>query len=929
MSETIPEGQLICNSPYEMPRRHWRYDRERKFFELIEGRRSAGYLTSSGTKAVDDPGIFHELPLVNKIRKRVDEWREKHYPGITGMTKKLLEHWNNPDERKNSAKFFFCQLEAIETLIWLKEAPDSEKQGIEIPSDGGPFQRICCKMATGAGKTIVMGMLIAWQVLNKVAYPNDTRFSKKFLIVAPGLTVKKRLEVLGPFRENNIYVEFNIIPSSLFDNLRQGKVVIHNWHILMPLEENPYGIVKKGPESNEAFTRRILGEWNARNFIVINDEAHHAWRIKPGEELDVAKEDIDTATRWMQGLDRLHNTRNILNCYDFSATPFIPSGKGISEEMLYDWIVSDFALNDAIESGLVKTPRIAIRDDGRLSKEYRSRFYHIYVDEEVKDDISRKAKPEEPLPALVKNAYFFLGKDWLETEKLWKEKPSPVPPVMITVCNRTETAARIEYSFRNKRFDFEGLGDPNKMLHIDSKVLKEAESKETAGGEGEDNGDNGIKEVADGTAVRLSLKDKGEELRDKVATVGKVGKKGQYVQNIIAVMMLSEGWDAKTVTHIMGLRAFTSQLLCEQVVGRGLRRTSYDVNPETGLFAPEYVNVFGIPFTFLPVEGVSRSTPSPATAATSIEPYKSKKQYEISWPNIERIDRTYFPRLSIDWEKVEPLTINPEDTPMIVDIAPVIDGKPHVDKISTIDIEELGKKNRLQTSAFKITRDVYEKFKPEWKGNKEYLLFQIVKLVESFLESGKIIIANTTYEEELRRRVLIALNMTKIVHHIWSVITFQNIESVALTFNKEKPIRSTSDMMPWNTTRPCEYTKKSHVSHAVVDSRWEMTTVFELERNENVIAWVKNDHLGFDISYIFEGTPRKYWPDFLIRLKNGKILILEIKGQDSEKERTKRKYLEEWIDAVNKDGQFGKWIWDVAFEQSQVRGILRKYSDNQ
>lgn len=915
MSETI--DHLIINSPYEKPRQHWEYDREKRFFQLVEGRRPAGYLSSSGAKGFDDPGIFHELPLVNQIRKRVDAWRENNYPGVTGITKKLLEYWNNADERRDSNRFFFCQMESIETMIWLKEAPDSEKQGINIPSDGGPFQRICCKMATGTGKTIVMGMLFAWQVLNKVAYPTDARFSKKFLVVAPGLTVKKRLEVLDPDADNNIYNEFRIVPSSLYDNLRQGKIVIHNWHLLMPLEENPKSVVKKGKESDEAFTRRILGHTNSNNFVVINDEAHHAWRVKPDEKIDLSEELIEEATRWMEGLDRLHKTRNIITCYDFSATPFIPTGKGVSEETLYDWIVSDFSLNDAIESGLVKTPRIAIRDDGRFGKDYHSRFYHIYVDPDVKGDISRRAKAEEPLPDLVKNAYFVLGKDWLEAKKLWAEKGSPIPPVMITVCNRTETAARIEFSFKHKRFEIEGLDDAERILHIDSKVLKEAESKDTT---------EGLENTNDGTTV--SLKDKGEMLRKQVATVGKVGKAGEKIQNIIAVAMLSEGWDAKTVTHIMGLRAFTSQLLCEQVVGRGLRRTSYEPNPETGLFEPEYVNVFGIPFTFLPVEGSSRVVPQPPKPTTCIEPYKSKKQYEITWPNIIRIDRTYAPKLSLHWDKVEALTINPEDTPLIVDLAPVIDGKPHVDKISTIDIEKLGKKFRLQTSIFKITREIYDKFKPDWKGNKEYLLMQIVRLVEEFLKSGKIVIANTAFEEELRRRVLISLNMSKIVHHIWSVITFQNIESTTLVFDKEKPIRSTADMMPWYTSRPNEYTGKSHISHAVVDSRWEQASVFELERNENVEAWVRNDHLGFDISYVYEGVVHKYWPDFVIRLKNGIILVLEIKGQDTEKDRTKRKYLDEWVKAVNPVGRFGRWSWDVAFAQSEVRSIIRKHSES-
>jgi type III restriction enzyme len=908
MSQSI--DHLIINNPFETPQKHWYYDREKRLFRLLEGRRLAGYLTSSGTLGFDDPGIFKELDLVNRIRQRVDNWRNACYPGVTGITKKLLEHWN--DIERKEKKFFFCQLEAIETLIWISEAPEIEKHDIQIPNDGGPFRRLCSKMATGTGKTIVMGMLIAWHVLNKITYPTDSRFSKYFLIVAPGLTVKKRLEVLYPSSENNIYKEFDIIPTTSYESLRMAKIVIHNWHTLMQLDDKPRSVVKKGPETDEAFANRILVKNSSGCLNVINDEAHHAWRIKTGERADISKEEVEEATLWMEGLDRIHRVRGINMCYDFSATPYIPTGKGVSEETLYGWIVSDFSLNDAIESGLVKTPRAAIKDDARVGTDHRSRFYHIYMQSEVKSDLNRKADPNQPLPDLIKNAYFVLGKDWSETRKEWCKEKSAIPPVMITVCNRTETASRIEYSFRNKRFEIEELDDVGKMLHIDSKVLAEAEIKN------ED-------EMKENGSFRSTSKVKGEELREIVTTIGKVGKPGHNIQNVIAVQMLSEGWDAKNVTHIMGLRAFTSQLLCEQVVGRGLRRLSYQVNSQN-FFDPEHVIVLGIPFTFLPVEGYGQAVSPPPKPTTCIEPDVSKKVHEITWPKIIRIDRIYNPKLSLNWNKISLLTIRSEDTSLNVDLAPMLEGKPHLDKLSKIQIEELGSKYRLQTSIFKIAREVYEEFKPStWIGNKEYLLIQIVNIVEQFLRSKKIKISNTFWEEEFRRRIIIVLNMIKIVHHIWSAIAFQNVTKTSLIFDSENPIRSTSDMMPWYTTKPAEPTKKSHVSHAVADSRWEEAAIYELENNDSVVSWVKNDHLGFDISYIHQGTVHKYWPDFLIKLKSGLILILEIKGMDTEKDRTKRKYLDEWVNSVNEDGRFGNWAWAVAFAQSEVRSIIREY----
>jgi len=915
--------QLIINSPYEMPTRHWSYNREKREFKLAQGRRPAGYVVASGrSKSFDDPGIFIELPLVNKIRKRVDSWRERGYPGVTGVTKKLLNYWQDPEER-HERRFFFCQLEAIETLIWLIEAPDADKQGIEIPSDGGQFRRLCNKMATGSGKTIVMAMLIAWQVLNKVTYPQDTRFSKHVLVVAPGLTVKSRLQVLNPSDSKNYYREFNIIPSSLYDKLRQGKVLITNWHALKPLDENAGPkVMKKGPESDEAFTKRVLGEMaSARNLIVINDEAHHAWR-EPAEskQKGVKKEYIEKATLWVGGLDRIHKQRGILNCFDFSATPFAPSGKKAAEEALFGWIISDFSLNDAIESGLVKTPRVVIRDDGKYTKEYKSRFYHIYMDDEVKDDLNRKAKPEELLPDLVTTAYYFLGRDWLETAKRWREAGQKTPPVMITVCNRTETAARIEYAFNHGLILIDELRAPDKTLRIDSKVLEKAESKVDT--------DDSLKDINDDDEqkVKLSQKDQAELLRLTVDTVGQVGRPGEQIQNVIAVAMLSEGWDAKTVTHIMGLRAFSSQLLCEQVVGRGLRRTSYEVNPETGFFETEYVNIFGVPFTFLPHEGGDGTPPPPPPPKTCIEPVPEKRQYEIKWPNIVRIEYIFRPRLQLDWQKVSPIELRAEDTPTLAELAPMVDGKPDVTKMTQIDLEELGRRYRKQKIIFEATRDIYDQMKPNWPGNREYLLFQLIKLVEEFIKSDKIVIPHLFDQSELRWRVLVTINMKKIVQHIFNAIKVENVESVEPVFDKEQPIRSTGDMMTWYTSKPCEVTRKSHISHVVFDSTWEASEAFELERNENVEAWVKNDHLGFEILYIYKGVVRKYRPDFLIRLTNGKMLVLEVKGRDDQQSKTKRESLNEWVKAVNAHGGFGRWCADVSYSISDVKEIIARHS---
>jgi type III restriction enzyme len=916
---------LIINSPYEEPKSYWESVRETRSHKLSYGRRPAGYVVATPqSKAFDDPGIFIEIPLVNAIRPRVKKWRQAGYPGVTGITKRLLEHWYNPEERENN-RFFFCQLEAIETLIWLAEAPASERVGIDIKSDGGPFKRLCSKMATGSGKTIVMAMLIAWHTLNKVTYAQDKRFAKNFLVIAPGLTVRSRLRVLLPAEDDSYYKEFNIVPSGLTEKLNQAKVRVRNWHALNWESDEKLAkkksVDKRGAKSDEAYVREVLAEMaNARNILVINDEAHHAWRVTGGTT-GLSKEELDEATKWVGGLDRINNARGILVCHDFSATPFVPSGRHSTEEALFSWIVSDFGLNDAIESGLVKTPRVVIRDDGKLSKDKKSRFYHLYNDDEVKDDLNRKALEQEPLPDLVINGYYLLGKDWLETYRSWKKRGLPTPPVMISVANRTETAARIKYSFDHKKIRIDELCMPERTLHIDSKVLDMAEAQdepltatETVSEDDDDaNGDN----------RKLTKKEQAELLRSTVDTVGQYGKPGERIQNVISVGMLSEGWDAKTVTHVMGLRAFSSQLLCEQVVGRGLRRTSYDVDEKTRLFKAEYVNIFGVPFTFMPHEGGEGPPPPPPPPKTRIEPLPEKNEFEIRWPNVIRIDHVFNKVLKLDVEKMPELILSAFDTPKIAELAPVVDGKPDLSKISEIDLDELGKRYRMQRIVFETSLELYDLMRTTWKGSRETLFAQLIPLVDKFISSDKLSISPPLFGlDEIRKRILITLNMRKVVQHVWEQIRFENSESIVPVFDTDKPIRSTGDMQAWYTARPCEPTKRSHINFCVYDSGWENTESFELDRNPNVAAWVKNEHLGFEIIYIFKGVVKKYRPDFIVKLVNGEYLILETKGQPSERDKAKRGFLDEWVQAVNQHGGFGKWRAERSEHSDDLMGIL-------
>jgi type III restriction enzyme len=923
----VAPTSLIINSPFVEPRRHWLENPDRTL-RIADERRPAGYEiidTRENTRRQEP------IPLVDDIRSRVAQWREAGWPGATAVTVELLNHWWDRDRVSGRQyPFYFCQIEAIETLIWHVEAAPEFRQGIYVPGDSGPFERLCNKMATGSGKTTVMAMIITWQVLNALTYPKSPRkYSSAVFLVAPGLTVKDRLRVLLPGDPANYYDSFVLCPSeSLRQKLNQAAILIENWHTLMPLKQQDRSVVKKGAEGDEAFTRRVLGQLAThKDIVVINDEAHHAYR-KPADvkiskaEAEALGLDLDEATRWVEGLDRIHKTRRIARCFDLSATPFAPTGRTNTEAGLFTWVVSDFGLNDAIEAGLVKTPRVVVRDDALPNAQtLRSKLYHLYREPEVAEDLNRRgAEPHEPLPALVQQAYTLLGADWRETERQWREAGHMSPPVLLTVCNRTETAARVEHYFSTGKAHWPELHAPARTLRVDSKVLEKAEIGEAASSDKDY--EQRLKAIIDTARIPDDRKDrlqglkKEELLRELVDTVGKRGQPGQDLQNVISVAMLSEGWDAKNVTHIMGLRAFTSQLLCEQVIGRGLRRVSYDMD-ENGLYLPEFVNVFGVPLSIALQPGEGGVNPPPPKPSTQIESLASRNIHEIKWPNILRVDQVVRPQLVVEWSKVRVLTIDPSTIALHADIAPALGGAADWSQITSIDLEKLPEAFRLQRLVFQAAQRAFEQLQDQFKGQREYLLFQLVKLVEEFLASPRLIdIPSLFHRDPLRKRILFSLHIDQITQHLMQYVVEQNTLRLEPVFDGERPIGSTRDMRTWYTTKVAEPTRHSQISHIVVDSGWEKYAANIAETHPKVAAWAKNDHLGFSILYLWNGSKRKYIPDFLIRYQSGKHLVLEVKGQDSAQDQAKRAALDLWVQAVNAHGGFGTWAWDVVVDSA-------------
>ena len=890
--------KLIITNPYEEPVEHWRLNPDIGGYELRPGRRPAGYTKATeGSKRGSDAGLFEVIPHINQIRKNVSEWRQGDYPGATHTTRQLLRRWHDDSLRRPDNRFFYCQMEAIETAIWAHEIGRNDLFIRNLDGDGGPFKRLCCKMATGTGKTVVMAMLIAWQVLNALNDRNGG-FTKNILVVAPSISVRRRLAVLKPSNPHNYYEKFAIVDRSGLEKLNRARITLHNWHVLMnaAVQKKPAGqashVMLDIPVSNAKFSKDVLGHVS-RNVLVINDEAHHAWRpMETDEELKgrEMKNEKERATRWIEGLDKINLDRNIIACYDFSATPFRPTGHSVSETERFKWIISDFSLEDAIESGLIKTPRTPKYDDsGTYTKEGMSKFQHIFP--HVKGDFKMSRHAKDPLPQLAIDAYDILGATWKKTHAEWVGEGYGIPPVMITVCNNTMSSKRIVHHFNSNKNQFKDL--VRGMEKIDSVAI--------------DNEDEGSD-------------DDSSDLRTKIDTVGRVGEPGQDVTHVVSVNMLTEGWDAHNVTHIMGLRAFESQLLCEQVVGRGLRRNSYEVDSATGLLLPEHVDVFGIPFVFMPHEDPGGKGVS-VQPVTAVYPEDFKTAYEIGWPK-GSVKTELVDRLAVNWESIPEMEVDGKGLVSSIIVAPSLDGK-HIGKGTELKVEG----SRLQEFVFRVSSNLYSEL--DLGTADPYKVAGLIRAVNSYVGSGRIKVTGVSRIDREKYVRALKANMNDVVRHVADFIKYERTENTY--FKPDDPVHptmSTKTMPRWYSRRKWLHdddVSRCHLNVGVYDSKLERDAMLELENYTEVVkAWVKNDqHLGFRVPYHHDGAWHDYYPDFLVRLEDGITAVIEMKGAEEEAASKKQKALDDWIRVVNADGRYGVWVnCGLVRDKSRLKDVL-------
>ncbi len=978
----------IINSPFDEPSRQFAFDDYGIKNEVIDGRRPSSYFipiagtkkTKSGQMVIDTEWTkdrIEENVFINNVREKVGIWRQAGYPGTTPVTQRLLKYWTDGNRDK---KLFFCQIEALETLIYLTEAAktygdtwiNAHLKSANQNANSG-LDRIAMKMATGTGKTVVMAMIIAWHTLNKKAAPTDNRFGDTFLLVTPGITIRDRLRVLIPSDPNNYYKERDIVPVQLFSELMQAQIIITNFHSFQLREKLKTGKLNKmllkidGLETPDEMVRRVCRAiGNKKNVIVINDEAHHCYRRKPEEIIEdilATEEKIEVKNReeeakvWITGLEHIKAKIGIRSIYDLSATPFFLKGSGYPEGTLFPWVVSDFSLIDAIESGIVKIPRVPVSDDSLQSAQptYRDLWLHI------RDDLPKKGRKndalniEPVLPVELEGALNSLYSNYEKYFKAWESNPESImkgatAPVFIVVCNNTNVSKMVydyisgwEKSIQGKNIvqagkleafrNDDGNGgwkDSPLTILVDSSQL---ESGETLSDEFRKVAAKEIQDFKDEYSLRFGGKDSAnlsdsEILREVMNTVGKPGKLGEKIRCVVSVSMLTEGWDANTVTHVLGVRAFSTQLLCEQVVGRALRRRSYVLNDD-GKFEPEYAEVYGVPFSFIPCSG-STKDPKPGNMPTRVRALPERAHLKISFPHILGYRFEFgSEKLEAKFSEDSKMLLSPEELPTETENAPIVGES----SIHTLGLNEL----RINSVIFQVAIEVLERyFNTDEDNQKPWLFPQILSITKNWFDTC-LDLKDNAFPQMLWVTKWKKMASEKIYRAIVpSTDSGSRIKPIVRNFD---PI-GTTDYVDFDTTKNCYQTdsEKCHISHVVADTEsWEQKMASVLESMKEVICYAKNHKLGFVIPYSLEGSEHSYVPDFVARIRLGDEeelnLVIEVTGEKKKDKAAKVDTAKNlWVPAVNNHGGFGRWafieIRDPWTGKAEIREFLENFNSN-
>ncbi|MBL4810068.1 MAG: DEAD/DEAH box helicase family protein [Phycisphaerales bacterium] len=977
--------QPILNSPYDYPARHWKLedDSGQPTNDVVSNRRRAEYFTPiPKTKKrrkeelelvfTDKHGLstadqqYDPTPIINEVRRLVGHWRAIPNPSdwkVTPETARLLQHWRH--HKFEGLRPFFCQVEAVETTIWLTEvAPKLGKECKKIlehlndanDAANGGMSRLALKLATGAGKTTVMAMLIAWQTVNAVRRPTSKKFTRGFLVVAPGITIRDRLKVLMPNDPYSYYKSREIVPGDMLGDIDRAKIVITNYHAFklretMDISKGGRALLQgrgeelSTTESVGQMIQRVMPElMGMKKIAVLNDEAHHCYAEKPGEsnetdlkgdDADEAKDNQEAARMWFRGIEAVESKLGVLKVFDLSATPFFLRGSGYAEGTLFPWTMCDFSLMDAIECGIVKLPRVPISDNiphGEMPM-YRELWSHIRADMPKKRRSKDAINDPLDLPAQLQTALAALYGHYKQTFELWAQAGVGVPPCFIIVCNNTASSklvydyvsgflrekkdgsSTLEHGrldlFRNHDEHGNALARPNTLL-IDSSQLESGDALDkNFRAMASDEIELFRREIIERTGDKRQAENISDQdlLREVMNTVGKKGRLGEAIRCVVSVSMLTEGWDANTVTHVLGVRAFSTQLLCEQVIGRALRRQSYDLN-EDGLFNVEYADVLGIPFDF---------TAKPVVAP----PQPPRETIHVKAMRPERDDLCIeFPRVAgYRVELPEEKLTASFDSDSVLVLTPDLVGATEtqnagiIGETANLTLDHT-KDMRQSTLSFKITQRLIEtSWRDPGDDPKYYLFGQLKRITRQWLNSC-LECKGGTYPAQLEYQNLMDMACEKITRGITeSLVGESPVKAVLDPYNQAGSTANvnfhTSKRDRWETA-----VDKSHVNWVILDSDWEAEFCRVVEAHPKVKAYVKNHSLGFEVPYQFGSVSRRYIPDFIVLVDDGHgdedllNLIVEIKGYRGEDAKEKASTMKTyWVPGVNNHKRFGRWAF--------------------
>jgi type III restriction enzyme len=995
----------ILNSPYECPLRHWELDSSGQPTQrILEKRRRAEFITpipkpkKRKTPAQQEEIVFDEgkgistkkqqydpTSIINEVRQNVDSWRDLPSPSqwqVTPETARLLQHWRH--HKFSSIRPFFCQVEAVETAIWLTEVAPQSKSGKRLlehlanaNKDANPeLMRFALKLATGAGKTTVMAMLIAWQTINAVRRPGSKHFSRGFLVVSPGLTIKDRLRVLQPHDPDSYYKDRELVPGDLLDDLKKAKIVITNYHAFKLRERIELSAggrsLLKGRTGEDLDTQETEGQMIQRvmpdlmgmkNILVLNDEAHHCYREKPntdededlkGDERKEAEKNNEAARLWISGLEAVNRKLGLTRVIDLSATPFFLSGSGYVEGTLFPWTMCDFSLMDAIECGIVKLPRVPVAEN--IPGDEMPMFRNLW--ENIRKDMPKKSRGQgeelDPLklPTRLQTALEALYSHYEKTFKLWEEKKGVrVPPCFIIVCQNT-AISKLVYDYVSGFFqkDQNGLprlvngrlalfrnfdevtGNPlprpNTLL-IDSVQLESGEAlDENFRTMAADEIDRFRREISERGGKLADELRKGKELddvtllREVMNTVGKPDQLGGSIRCVVSVSMLTEGWDANTVTHVLGIRAFGTQLLCEQVIGRALRRQSYELNedgPDKGLFSVEYADVFGIPFDFTAKPVIA--PPQPPRETVQVKAIRPERDVlEIRFPRVEGY-RVELPeeRLTARFNEDSILELSPD----LVGPTQALNSGIIGESVE-LNVKHLGDM-RPSTLLFHVTqRLLYTKWRDPGEEPKLHLFGQLKRITKQWLDTC-LVCKGGTYPAQLMYQELADMACNRITAGITRAL--EGKRPIKALLDPYNPSGSTAHVR-FNTSRTDRWetsSKSCQVNWVVLDSDWEAEFCRVAESHPKVRAYVKNHNLGLEVPYRYGSEMRKYLPDFIVLVDDGHgpddllHLVIEIKGYRREDAKEKKSTMETyWVPGVNNLKQYGRWAFAEFTEVYQI-----------